>query len=242
MTKTYTDMRFLYCYVLLIAVLWLPAVQGQTRVAAAEVQSRASLSYQSADFCFASAVDNCELEGYAAQFHIENNRYLMFLSLGQLQSKTDTSKRQRLKVLYGELGVGVQHSLNPYLKLHGQVSFYSAGETEAGQTNSNSGLKTALVTTLGITSKLQLKSGVEYDASQNSSDFRDHDLRGNKPKMNFVRGSLGLKYQVHRYYSVVLQTDKIIKKASSRRTTAGDPGNNGSTSGFTYMLGLEKAF
>ena len=242
MLRIYANRQCQRCCIWLSALLCLSPGHAQPQVEASELQRHARLAYRSADFCFASAVDNCELEGYEAQFRIENDRYLAFLSLGQLQGKTDTSRLQRLKVLYAELGGGLQHVVNRYVKLQGQVSYYSAGEKEAGQTNSNSGLRTAVVATMSLSPKVRFITGVEYDASQNSSDFRDHDLRGSKPKMSFVRGSLGLRYQVQPYYSILLQGDKIIKKASARRTTEGDPGSNGSASGLAYMLGLEKAF
>lgn len=206
-----------------------------------KVKKNIHLSYVVQDFCFASPVKNCQLHGYEASLFVQIGSLYGFLSAGEIRSINGSSKMNSLDVLYAEGGGGV-YLFFENMKFIGQLSYYSAGETETHQSNSNFGPKVKLI--LGKNYNLNMDIGLSatYDGSQNSADIRDHNSKGSKPKMNFVRGGVYARYNYKNGYSLIFNSSKIIKRASSRRTTEGDLLGNRSSLGANYKISLEKSF
>jgi len=198
--------------------------------------------YESVDFCFASHVKNCELHGYEIKITVPYKNFYGFLSGGQLSSKRSTIEFDQLDILHGEIGIGVRYAITETIRTMTQIGYYSAGEKEEGQTNSNSGAKIKFIIEKDLTNKMTIGGAIIRDLSQNSSDYRDHNLSGLKPKMYYSIGEIYSKYRVTENQSIIIEVSTIVKPANPRRTTIDDPDRDHDDSLFNYKIKFETAF
>jgi len=208
----------------------------------AEYQFAVQLAYISLDFCFASHVANCRLHGYELNLILPVGDIYTYFSVGQLYSQNPSTPLLNLEVLSGEVGIGIPFSLSDSLEIKGELGYYNANETEEAQNNSISGYKAKIILEQEIGTGLLVGLSATHDRGQNSSDYRDHGLRGRKPKFNYTTGELFSKLQYTNKNAVILEISRIIAPANSRKTTEGDPDTRYDGSSIDYQLIFERKF
>lgn len=203
----------------------------------------AQVSYLKADFCFATYIENCKLHGYEVRASTPIKRGYAFTSIGQLESIHNNDMGEKdLEILFAEIGLGTKQSLTPSLSLFEEIAYYTAGEHEDGQTNSNDGLKIKIFGEKSINSKVTLGFGGTRDKTQNSGDYRDHNLLDQKPMMYFTTGEAYAEWRSTRELSFRIGASKMIDRPSDRRSAVNDPDYDHTYPNGDFILNMKYRF